>query len=247
VVANTTGVSSTTVASRLNTAVTSEATTNTEVSSRFGRPRAMCAITVPHQVNRPSWAHSWARISTAAKNPTTGASSVNSLRASVDEITPTPTRIEATGTATTASDHPKGRIAAHANTATNPTTEHISASAMPTTAFPNYLMGDCAKLISRPAHVTPCEGVLVAGTERYSTRVIGAAIDSAPGTANSVRQPNSWAMCPADKGLTAAPMLCGVSTALRAMPIWQACSGSDDRGAHTGDDDGGPLVLSGID
>ena len=46
-VANTTGVSSTIVASRLSTAVVAAATTNTSPSSRRGRPRAPAAIAAP--------------------------------------------------------------------------------------------------------------------------------------------------------------------------------------------------------
>ena len=52
-VANTTGVSSTTVASRLSTAVTAAATANTSTSSRRGSPRAPPAISAPSAVNRP--------------------------------------------------------------------------------------------------------------------------------------------------------------------------------------------------
>ena len=73
-VANTTGVSSTTVASRLSTAVVSAATANTPPSSRTGRPRQARATTSPAAVNSPSSAHSCASVSTAARNPTTGSS-----------------------------------------------------------------------------------------------------------------------------------------------------------------------------
>jgi hypothetical protein len=121
-VANTTGVNNTTVASRPNTAVTSEATTNTATNSRSGRPLAARAIHAPHQTNRPSSAHNWANTSTAAKNPTTGASFASSARASASEIAPMPTTISAAGAATRASGQLNGRITAHASTATNKTT-----------------------------------------------------------------------------------------------------------------------------
>ena len=127
-VANTTGVNNTTVASRLKTAVTTDAITNTATSSRSGRPFAARAIHPPHHANSPSSAHNWANISTAAKNPTTGANSASSLPASASEIAPMPTTIAAAGTATTASGQPNGRITAHASTATNKTTEHTSAT-----------------------------------------------------------------------------------------------------------------------
>ena len=57
-VANTTGVSSTTAASRLSTAVITEARTKTASSSRRGRPAAARAIQPPHARNSPSSSHS---------------------------------------------------------------------------------------------------------------------------------------------------------------------------------------------
>ena len=130
-VANTSGVNNTTVASRLNTAVTSDATTNTASNNRPGRPLAARAIHPPHQANKPSPAHNCANTSTAAKKPTTGANFASSARPSASEIVPMPTAIAAVGTATTASGQPNGRITAHASTATNETTEHTSAAGTP--------------------------------------------------------------------------------------------------------------------
>ncbi len=53
-VANTTGVSSTTVASRLSTAVIAEASAKTAVSRRPGLPAAQRAVPAPQARNRPS-------------------------------------------------------------------------------------------------------------------------------------------------------------------------------------------------
>ena len=79
-VANTTGVSSTTVASRLSTAVITEASTKTATSSRRGRPAAVRAIHAPQARNSPSSSHSWASTSTAARKPITGPSRSASAR-----------------------------------------------------------------------------------------------------------------------------------------------------------------------
>src|ERR1700738_174321 len=130
-VAKTTGVINTTVASRLKTAVTTEATANTATSNRSGRPFAARAITPPHHANSPSAAHNCAKTSPAAKNPTTGANFASSAPTSASEIAPMPTTITAAGTATTASGQPNGRITAHASTAANKTTEHTSATVTP--------------------------------------------------------------------------------------------------------------------
>src|SRR5262249_10072970 len=65
----TTGVSSTTVASRLSTAVIAEAAANTWASSRRGRPLLLRAIHGPQARNRPSSSPSWASTSTAARQP----------------------------------------------------------------------------------------------------------------------------------------------------------------------------------
>jgi hypothetical protein len=77
----TTGVSSTTVASRLSTAVIAEAVANTRASSRRGRPAERRAIHVPQARNRPSSSQSCASTSTAARKPITGASRPASARA----------------------------------------------------------------------------------------------------------------------------------------------------------------------
>src|SRR5690348_9942479 len=68
-VANTTGVSSTTVASRLSTAVVTEAITNTWVRSRRGLPALARAIQSPQARNSPSLSHRWASTKIAARNP----------------------------------------------------------------------------------------------------------------------------------------------------------------------------------
>ena len=71
-VANTTGVSSTTVASRLSTAVVAAAAANTSASSRRGSPRAPTAIAAPSASNSPARRHPSASTSSAARNPTVG-------------------------------------------------------------------------------------------------------------------------------------------------------------------------------
>ena len=60
-------VRSTIVASRLSTAVTTDATTNMQASNLRGRPAAARAIEAPQARNSPSSSHSWARTSTAAR------------------------------------------------------------------------------------------------------------------------------------------------------------------------------------
>jgi hypothetical protein len=127
-VANTTGVNSTTVASRLSAAVISEATANTWTKSRRGRRAAVWAIHAPQAWNRPSSSHSWARTSTAARKPITGPSRLASATAWSTEIAPTAMTTPAAGTATTASGQPHGRITAHASTARSRTAESASGS-----------------------------------------------------------------------------------------------------------------------
>ena len=127
-VANTTGVSSTIVASRLSTAVITDATANTQASSLRGRPAAARAIHAPQAVNSPSSSHSWARTSTAARKPITGPSLAASARAWLSEIALMPMTTPAAGTATTASGQPHGRTTAQASTASSRTAETASAS-----------------------------------------------------------------------------------------------------------------------
>lgn len=71
-VANTTGVSSTMVASRLSTAVIAEASAKTAVSRRPGRPAAQRAIHAPQAWKSPSSSQNLASTSTAARKPITG-------------------------------------------------------------------------------------------------------------------------------------------------------------------------------
>ena len=127
-VANTTGVSSTIVASRLSTAVITDATANTQASSLRGCPAAARESKDPHARNSPSSSHSWARTSTAARKPMTGPSCPASARASLSEIAPVPMTTTAAGTATTASGQPHGRITAQASTARSMTADSASAS-----------------------------------------------------------------------------------------------------------------------
>ncbi len=115
------------VASRLSTAVISEASANTAVSRRLGLPFAHSAIHAPQARNSPSTSQKWASTRTAARNPTTGPSCSASARAWSSEIAPVATAIPAAGTAITASGHPKGRTTAQTRTATSRTTERVSA------------------------------------------------------------------------------------------------------------------------
>ncbi len=127
-VANTTGVSSTTVASRLSTAVISEAARNTWASRRRGRPAAVRAIQAPQAWNSPSSSQIWARTRTAARKPITGPSRPASATASSQEIAPVAITSTAAGTATTASGQPKGRTIAQASTSISSATDSVSAS-----------------------------------------------------------------------------------------------------------------------
>src|SRR6266851_1303704 len=80
--ANTTGVSSTIVASRLSTAVITDATAKTQTSSLRGRPAAARAIQAPQAANSPSSSHSWARTRTAESASASGVLRVRSSPAS---------------------------------------------------------------------------------------------------------------------------------------------------------------------
>ena len=72
-VAKTIGVSRTTVASRLSTAVTAAATAKTSASSRRGRPRAPRAMQPAHGVEQPRAPAVLGEHSSAARKPTVGA------------------------------------------------------------------------------------------------------------------------------------------------------------------------------
>ena len=71
----TTGVSSTTVVSRLSTAVVTEASPNTPPSSRTGDPRLARASRAPAAVNSPSRWQKCPMTRTAPRNARTGSSS----------------------------------------------------------------------------------------------------------------------------------------------------------------------------
>ncbi len=122
-VASTTGVSSTTVASRLRIAVVAAAITNTCPSSRRGRPVLVRAIHAPAASNRPSSSHRLASTSTAARNATTGSMRPISAVASPGVTAPIATRMPAAGTASTASGHPAGRAMAKTRTTASRTSE----------------------------------------------------------------------------------------------------------------------------
>ncbi|CAM5323926.1 hypothetical protein SALBM217S_04175 [Streptomyces griseoloalbus] len=127
-VANTTGVSSTTVASRLSTAVISDASANTAPSSRRGRWCDQRAIQVPHAWKRPSSSQSFASTSTAARNPMTGPSRSASSRTASVVIAPVAITTPAAGTANAASGQRKGRTTAHTSTTASAATDSDSSS-----------------------------------------------------------------------------------------------------------------------
>jgi len=74
-VAKTTGVSNTTVASRLSTAVTPAPVTKTNASSRRGLPLEPRAMTTPMASKSPSRRQPSAISNSAARNPTVGPNS----------------------------------------------------------------------------------------------------------------------------------------------------------------------------
>src|SRR5258707_8093904 len=102
-VESTTGVSSTTVASRLRIAVVAAAITKTMASKRCWLPELDRAMAAPAARNSPSSSHSRASTSTAARKPRTGNRRLTSPAASSQGITPRPTSTPATGTAAAAS------------------------------------------------------------------------------------------------------------------------------------------------
>src|SRR4051812_44528051 len=101
-VATTTGVSSTTVASRLSTAVTTAASTVTRVSSPVAELPACRAVIAADQVNNPSRSASSASSSTTTRNATVGVTSRTVSAASCQLTAPNSTTSSAPGTATTA-------------------------------------------------------------------------------------------------------------------------------------------------
>jgi len=148
-VANTTGVRSTTVASRLSTAVVTEAITNTCASSLRGRPLPVRAIHAPQAWNKPSSSHRYASTKMAARKPITGASCLAWVTAPLTLIAPVAIKMAAAGTAATASGQPRGLITAHARTANRPSKEIVS----PTVAFSACLPGRLGRM-ARPSEAT---------------------------------------------------------------------------------------------
>ena len=92
-VAKTTGVNNTTVASRLNTAVTSEAATNTAANNRSGRPFAARAIHPPHQAEKTLTGTQLRQHQHRRQKPNNRRQTASSARTSASEIAPTPTTI----------------------------------------------------------------------------------------------------------------------------------------------------------
>ena len=130
-VANTTGVSSTTVASRLSTAVVTAAIPNTRPSSLRGLPALPRAIAAPQARNSPSASHRCASTRIAARKPMTGPSRLASSAAWPAGMAPAAIRMTAAGTAATASGQPRGLVTAQASTASRAISETVS----PTTVF----------------------------------------------------------------------------------------------------------------
>ena len=138
-VANTTGVSSTTVASRLRTAVTRAETANTSPSSVTGRPFARRAMNAPAAANIPSASHSFESISTPARKAMVGAIVVTCSQVSPQVMSPVAATSRPAGAAATASGRPRGRMMANASTATSSTMAMGSAS--PSLTATRYLRG----------------------------------------------------------------------------------------------------------
>src|SRR4051812_23391905 len=99
-VATTIGVSSTTVASRLSTAVTSAESTTTRPKSTRAELPARRAVTAAAQVNRPSRSARWASSRTTTKKATVGRMPRTAASASGRPSAPTNTRYAAPGSAT---------------------------------------------------------------------------------------------------------------------------------------------------
>ena len=127
-VASTTGVSRTTVASRLRIAVVAAAITKTVASKRCWLPEFDRAMVAPAARNSPSSSHSRASTRTAARKPTTGSSRLTSSEASCQEITPNAINRPAAGTAATASGQPRGRIIANPSTTASATSASVNST-----------------------------------------------------------------------------------------------------------------------
>ena len=128
-VANTTGVSSTTVASRLSTAVVTAARRRPGPGAA-GAGRALArAIHAPQARNSPSSSHRCASTRIAARKPITGPSCRASAPAWLAGSAPAATRMTAAGTAATASGQPRGLVTAQASTPSRAISEIVSAAA----------------------------------------------------------------------------------------------------------------------
>ena len=139
-VANTTGVSSTTVASRLSTAVIAEASANTWTSSRRGRPAAARAIHGAAGVEQPLVVAQLRQDEHGREEPDHRSQPLASAAAWSREIAPVAMTRPAAGTATTASGQPHGRITAQASTATSRATDSASAiGAFRVGTFPGFV------------------------------------------------------------------------------------------------------------
>ncbi len=133
-VANTIGVSRTTVASRLSTAVTSAATANTSASRRRGRPCARVASSAPIASNNPARRQCSAITSSAARNATVGASSHAASPAASSPIAPAAISSAAPAPAATGSGSHAGRTTAAPSATASAARERIRASASGTGA-----------------------------------------------------------------------------------------------------------------
>src|SRR5579859_4093394 len=130
-VASTTGVSRTTVASRLSTAVTAEARTNTTASSRRGEPRATRAASVPAYPNTFSSPARYPSTSTAARKPTVGSSATSARPASRHGTSPATTTTTAPGAAAVTSGSPRGRTTAKPSTPSSTTMPRMALTPVP--------------------------------------------------------------------------------------------------------------------
>ncbi len=151
----TTGVSSTTVVSRLSSAVVIAARPNTPRSSRAGEPRR--ASRAPAALNSPSRWQTCATTRIAPRKASTGSSRPASSRAWSSGSAPVRITTAAAGTATTASGSRFGRVIAVISTAASSTPDSASAGG-PASAPDATLAADSAwvpSLAARPTIVRP--------------------------------------------------------------------------------------------
>src|SRR4051794_28251107 len=135
-VAITTGVSRTTVASRLSTAVTTADRTTTRASSdRADRPERRAAAAAPPG-DRPSRAARWESSSTTTRKPTVGAICRTASSASGSPTAPTSTRNAAPGRATATGGTRGWSVVAAIRVASSTTAETPSARRSTTASHP---------------------------------------------------------------------------------------------------------------